>query len=176
MPRGRKPKERPQVVPDAQVQPVEETVTLSELNRSMMVAVSKELADGNQKISQEIIDALPDYLDTLNRLATGIVIQGTKFDNNGEPHTFVYSVPPFWPALKYLLEWSKKLRDLTPAQAPQTQRIESGIDAETRKFLAEFVGQPGQSMMPALRLPVPRTGGVVVLSDESTSNAEANNS
>ena len=121
----------------------------------MLATVDAELKRVGSEARQQLVESLPATLELIQALAAGIVVEvGRKVD--GQFVQVVYRVPPFWPAIKYLSDWGRKIVGTDPAE-----RKEVGLTQETMDFIREGIKAQGPSRP---QLPAPRDG-VVILGD-----------
>lgn len=142
-------------VANKQQEPLSEEVSLTSLNKSMLITVDQELRQVGSETRAKLVKDLPNVYDVIVALAQGITVKSVK-DVDGEPRLVVYTVPPLWGAVKYLADWGRKIVGTDPAE-----RKEVGLTKETMDFIRECIREQAP-YRPAL--PEPK-GGVVILGD-----------
>lgn len=133
--------------------PVPKVVGYGSLRKSFETALATELNQIEDEALRKILGEAPGLLDAAVALASGITVQ--KFTQNGDA---VYTVPPYWPAVQYLLNW---IRQLIGQGA--VNRTEHGMNKDDRKLIQDWIksGRDGD--------PPPRSGpdGVFTLGDDA---------
>lgn len=147
MPRGRS-KRPPQPAPkDIVGLPVVEA-TYEQVSASLSRAVERAIATEGDATKKKVLEALPDALDGLVALATGIKVMNVEGT--------AYSVPPHVGSIKYLLDWGRALL----GQNEQQTRTVHEISPETRALLRDWM----QADSPPPLLPA-AIDGVIHLED-----------
>lgn len=89
-----------------------------------------ELEIKGSDVRAKILDSFDDTLAAVEALAHGIKLA----KNAGQEDEFVYSLPPHWPALKWLADWGRQI-----LKQEATQVMEHRIDPEAQKIMKEFI-------------------------------------
>jgi hypothetical protein len=103
-----------------------------------------ELETKGSDVRAKILDSFDDTLAAVEALAHGITVKNSK--------DVVYSLPPHWPALKWLADWG---RQILKQEATTVQ--EHRIDDETKQIMKDFIAEGRR------RPPVIEEGGVFQL-------------
>ena len=132
--------------------PAPREVGYGSLRKSFEHALSAELNQIEDESLRKILEEAPGLLDAAVALAGGITVQKfTSGENN------VYSVPPYWPAVQYLLNW---IRQLIGQGA--VNRTEHGMNKDDRKLIEKWIAESGDKAAPI----VPGPEGVYTLGDK----------
>jgi hypothetical protein len=91
-----------------------------------------ELETKGSDVRAKILASFDDTLAAVEALAHGIKLA----KNAGQENEFVYSLPPHWPALKWLADWS---RQILKQEATTVQ--EHRIDDETKQIMKDFIAE-----------------------------------
>lgn len=110
------------------------SVEVENLMRSMSTAVRDELMVEGSEARARILASFDDTLTAIERLAHGLTVQKLVIDKEGNAEEIVYSLPPFWPALKWLADWGRQI----VKEGPKTVQ-EHDIPEDTKKLLREFM-------------------------------------
>lgn len=132
------------------------------LQQSMTDALDQQYAEMSVTTKAELLKNFEDILTASFRIMQGIYLR--KFDDDGEEH--IYSVPPYWPAIKYFLDWFRELAKMTVAKSGR------GIDSETTELLKSFLRdqEPHPSSNPTKEGGVVHLGEFRMLPDEPESH------
>ncbi len=120
---------------------------------TMTRLLQDELETKGSDVRAKILDSFDDTLAAVEALAHGIKAVKTNPVSGEE---FVYSLPPHWPALKWLADWGRQILK----QGPMTTQ-EHTIDDETKQIMKDFI-QEGRK-----RQPVAQEEGVFMLGKPS---------
>ena len=126
----------------------EQAATVRSAVTSMTRVLQDELETKGSDVRAKILDSFDDTLAAVEALAHGIKLA----KNAGQEDEFVYSLPPHWPALKWLADWG---RQILKQEATTVQ--EHRIDPETAQMMKDFI-EEGRK-----RPPVMEKGGVYQL-------------
>jgi len=125
----------------------EQAATVRQSVAAMTRVLQDELETKGSDVRAKILDSFDDTLAAVEALAHGIIVESDKGD-----HKVVYSLPPHWPALKWLADWG---RQILKQEATTVQ--EHRIDPETAQMMKDFI-EEGRK-----RPPVMEEGGVYQL-------------
>ncbi len=121
--------------PDLHPTPVLRRAQLEQITASMTKALDGEFSDLNDDARKRLLENVEDLLETTFRLCNGITIQKFETDRKtGEVDEVIYTTPPFWPAIKYLLEWFRGI-----AESSQSGEGRGIDDPEVAAFLKGFM-------------------------------------
>jgi hypothetical protein len=164
MPRGQATKRRPGGFPAKGTPP---SVPYEQVMRSIQYTLDEEINKKGGEARAEILNNMEGNLATVQALATGIKVQqplatdkGFVCNRCGSPVTeVVYTVPPFWPALRWLGEWARQL----VKEEPNKGRVVHELSPETIAALRTriFDETPDVPLLPERN-----ADGVVNLHDE----------
>jgi hypothetical protein len=133
----------------------------------MQYTLNEEIIKKGDAARGEILDNMAGNLETVQALATGIKVQqplatdkGFVCNRCGSPVTeVVYTVPPFWPALRWLGEWARQLVKEEPNKGRVVHELSPETIAALRTHIFEETPEVGL-------LPERNEDGVVNLHDE----------
>ena len=131
-----------------------------------MYTLDEELMQKGGEARARILNDFDDALEAVEKLAYGIRVQrpianeaGLACPKCGEAiHDAVYHVPPFWPALRWMLEWGRQIIKEEPKKT-----VEHEYPPEVLEAMRRYVDGPASE--PFL-LPQPNESGVIDLRDE----------
>lgn len=147
MPKGKPTRSRRAAPSPASIPGVElEVIDYGTVRQTLETVVSKALTTESDKTRFRIIQETPEALECLIALAKGI-----KLQNVGGAH---YTVPPYFPALRFFLEWSRSLL----GQDKKDVRVHE-IDPATQELLREWIRT---DVKPPMLIP---SNGVITLED-----------
>ncbi len=90
---------------------------LDKITASMTKALDSQFADLNTESRKKLLAKTEDLLETAFKLAQGITIQKIEYNKSDNSYDeVVYTTPPYWPTVKYLLEWFRGIADLEKSQ------------------------------------------------------------
>jgi hypothetical protein len=107
----------------------EQAATVRSAVNSMTRLLQDELETKGSDVRAEILASFDDTLAAVEALAHGIIVESTKGGDK-----VVYSLPPHWPALKWLADWG---RQILKQEATTVQ--EHRIDPETAQMMKDFI-------------------------------------
>ncbi len=104
----------------------------AKITANITKALDGEFSKLNADTRKKLLENVEDLLGTAFNLATGITIQKFETDRRtGHVEEVIYSVPPYWPVIKYFLEWFREI-----AQADTDDGLGLGLDdPNVREFL-----------------------------------------
>ena len=108
----------------------EQATTVRQSVATMTRLIQDELETKGSDVRSKILDSFDDTLAAVEALAHGIKL----VKSSGQEDEFVYSLPPHWPALKWLADWG---RQILRQEATTVQ--EHRIDPETQQIMKEFI-------------------------------------
>ena len=111
-----------------------QNVEVGKTMRAMALTMQDELESIGSETRARLITGFDGTLTAIERLAHGITIQKFVPDKNGDVNEVIYSLPPYWPALKWLADWNRQIIN----EGPKTIQ-EHTIDPEAKQLLKDFV-------------------------------------
>ncbi len=107
---------------------------LAKITASMTTALDAEFSSLNDEARKKLLGHVEDLLETAFALCNGITIQKFETDRRtGAVDEIIYSTPPFWPAIKYLMDWFRAIAENSQSDAGR------GItDPEVKAYLERF--------------------------------------
>lgn len=163
MPRGRPRKQPPASTANAP--------DYDRILRSMEYAVDQELNGMQDETRKRILEEFKDALDIIRGIAHGIrvvksvvtfngVDSGIVCPRCGDPtEEVVYTVPPYWPALKWIAEWGRQIIK----EAPKKE-VEHRLDPVALDLIRQQLQLADGPVVGGL-LPQPNENGVIDLKD-----------
>ena len=131
-----------------------------------MYTLDEELNKKGSEARARILADFDDSLEAVEHLAHGTKVlrqlpvteNGIVCHKCGSPvNEQVYTVPPFWPALRWKLEWGRQIIKEEPVK-----RVTHDLDPETVRLMRDYIDGPASA--PVL-LPAPNSNGVINLHD-----------
>lgn len=104
----------------------EQAATVRQSVAAMTRVLQDELETKGSDVRAKILASFDDTLAAVEALAHGIIVKNSK--------DVVYSLPPHWPALKWLADWG---RQILKQEATTVQ--EHRIDPETAQMMKDFI-------------------------------------
>jgi len=108
----------------------EQATTVRQSVATMTRLLQDELETKGSDVRAKILSSFDDTLAAVEALAHGIKLA----KNAGQEDEFVYSLPPHWPALKWLADWG---RQILRQEATTVQ--EHRIDPATQQIMKDFI-------------------------------------
>ena len=91
----------------------------AKITASLTKALNAEFSTLNEDTKKKLLENVEDLLGTAFALANGITIQKFETDRRtGHVEEVIYSVPPYWPVIKYFLEWFREIAENDTASGP----------------------------------------------------------
>jgi len=164
MPRGQAARRRP----GRPAKDAPPTIAYEKVARSMMYTLDEELSQKGGEARARIINDFDNALEAVEKLAYGIRVQRPVATEAGlacgkcgtAVSDVVYHVPPFWPALRWMLEWGRQIIKEEPKKT-----VEHEYPPEVLEAMRRYVDGPSNGHAVPL-LPTVNEQGVINLRDD----------
>jgi len=142
----------------------------------MMYTLDEELNKKGSEARARILSAFDNALAAVEQLAYGTKVigpvmataQGLACPKCGTAvEETVYRIPPYWPALRWMLDWGRQIIKEEP-----TKRVAHEYPPEALEAMRRYVGEPNST---PIMLPEPNENGVIDLRNSNDAD-DANNS
>ena len=110
----------------------------AKITASLTKALNAEFSTLNENTKKKLLENVEDLLGTAFALANGITIQKFETDRRtGHVDEVIYTVPPYWPVIKYFLEWFREIAENDTSTGPGL-----GLkDPEVQEFLRGLMSE-----------------------------------
>ena len=124
--------------PDLKPDQIVRREDFAKITASLTKALASEFSTLNDDTKKKLLENVEDLLATAFALANGITIQKFETDRQtGKVDEVIYTVPPFWPVIKYFLDWFREIADNDTSGGPGLGLTDPDVKAFLRELIDE---------------------------------------
>ena len=110
----------------------------AKITASLTKALNAEFSTLNENTKKKLLDNVEDLLGTAFALANGITIQKCETERRtGHVDEVIYTVPPYWPVIKYFLEWFREIAEHDTSTGPGLGLKDPDVQDFLRNLISE---------------------------------------